>query len=288
MSNTQPVLPVLLVVALMGSAEPAQKPTPEELVTRHLAQLSGASGQPTRVGEVSGTCRMSSALDPVPVEGTFAIGTQGETSRLLVQFRSNVYEGEAIGFDGKQVHVGFAQPKLNARSALGMYLALNKVIVAEGLLGGVLSGRWPLASLAAREAKLSYEGIKKLEGRELHRVRYRAKRDQGDLSILLYFEPESYRHVASTFSSSRPQRPDFTASRSAGEADQFFTLDERFSDFETRDGMTVPTTWLLRYARTAASTTEWTYQFKVGSFSPRESPLATDTSSSGRFDGSRP
>ena len=117
-----------------------------------------------------------------------------------MRFRSDVYEGEAIGFDGKQVHVGFAQPRLNARSALGMFLAVNKVIVGEGLLGGVLNGRWPLADLAAREARLSYEGLKKLDGRELHRVRYRARRDQGDLAILLYFEPETYRHVASTFS----------------------------------------------------------------------------------------
>lgn len=265
MSRTRLVARVVLVIVLGGGATLAQKLTPDELVTRHLAQLTGASSRPATMDEASGTCRMSTALDPVPLDGTFNMAAQAGVSRLIVRFRSEVYEGEAIGFDGKQVNIGFAQPRLNARSALGTFLAVNNVIVAEGLLGGVLNGRWPLAALAAREARLSYEGMKKLDGRELHRVRYRAKRDQGDLSMLLYFEPETYRHVASVCSSSRPQSPNFTASRSAQEADQFFVLDERFSDFETRGGMTIPTTWLLRYSRTATSTTEWKYQFKVES-----------------------
>lgn len=265
MSTAQRIVPVVLVIILAGSATLAQKLTPDEIVRRHVAQLSGPSGTPVPVRGASGSCRMTTALNPGTLEGTFNITARADTSRLVVRFRSDVYEGEAIGFDGSQVNVGFAHPRLNARSALGMFLSVNKVIVREGLLGGVLNGRWPLLDLAAREGKLSYEGMKKLEGRELHRVRYRAKRDQGDLSILLYFEPDTYRHVASVFTSSRPQSPGFTASSSSREADQYFVLEERFSDFETRGAMTVPTTWLLRYSRTATATTEWTYQFKVQS-----------------------
>ena len=113
---------------------------------------------------------MTTALDGGTIEGTFTMTARADASRLVMRFRSDVYEGEAIGFDGNQVNVGFAQPRLNARSALGVFLTINKVIVGEGLLGGVLNGRWPLFDLAGREARLAYDGVKKLDGRELHRV----------------------------------------------------------------------------------------------------------------------
>jgi hypothetical protein len=202
------------------------------------------------------------------LQGPFTLLSTNETSRFTVQFGSDVYQGESIAFDGRQVEVGFAQPRQSLRSALGLFLSLNRVIVSEGLMGGVLNGRWPLFDLTAREARVSYDGLKKLEGRQLHRLRYRARRDQGDLIIHLYLEPDTFRHVASVYTSSRTQSMGSTPESSSQQADQYFTLEEHFSDFKTQDGLVLPGTWLLRYARTGTTTTEWKYLFTVQSVQP--------------------
>src|SRR5207245_6897539 len=68
----------------------------------------------------------------------------------------------------------------------------------EGLLGGVLVTAWPLLDVQERKAKLTYQGIKKFEGREFQVIRYRPKKGT-DLAIRLYFEPETLRHAMTTY-----------------------------------------------------------------------------------------
>jgi hypothetical protein len=241
----------------------AQKLTPEELVKRHTEQTLGrASATPKQT--VGGTCRVSSLMGAGAVDGTFEMLSTSDTSHWNLRFGIPTYEGESIAFDGRQVDVGFAQRRTNTRSALGLFLTTYGVIVRDGLLGGVLNRRWPLRDLAAREAKLSYDGLKKLDGVELHRVRYRFTRNQGDLTAHLYFEPDSFRHVASVYSATRSQDALSPQSMSP-QADELFTLSEKFSGFDASAGGAVPKGWLVHYARRGSTTIEWNYECKVQS-----------------------
>lgn len=264
---------VLLALFAVAATPLAQKLKPEELVARHVDQALSATDRAIRDREARGTCALTTTIMGAGrIDGPFTLASTGATSRFDLRFDREVYESESVTFDGKEVDVGFAQPRASMRSALGLFLSLNRVIIREGLLGGVLNARWAFFDLPARQAKLSYEGVKKFAGLDLHRLRYRARRDQGDLSILLYLDPETARHVATVYQSSRAQGLGATMESSSQQADQHFVLEERFSDFAAEGALTVPKTWVLRYARTGNTTTEWTYECKVRSIAAMAPP----------------
>ena len=138
----------------------------------------------------------------------------------------------------------------------------------EGLLGGELSTGWPLLDLDERKPRLTYEGLKAIDGKQLHEVQYKPKKGQ-DVQIRLYFEPETYRHVKTVYTlaiqaqlvqgggSSSPV-PEFggplSQSQSA-EASQSrqqqsrYSVEERFSDFKTVDGLTLPNHYVIHFTQ---------------------------------------
>ena len=158
----------------------------------------------------------------------------------------------------------------SSRSAVGIFLWVNKAIVGEGLIGGVLNARWPLLDLAARDAKVSYDGLKKMGGRDLHRLRYRAKAAAGPLDVLIFIEPETYRHVATIYTTSQAQGMGPTPEASSQQHELVYRLEESFSDFERFGQVTLPKTWTLRYERSGNTTSEWKYELKLESFEERE------------------
>ena|ERR1017187_8658426 len=91
-----------------------------------------------------------------------------------------------------------------ARSAFGNFVFVQDAVIREGLLGGVLSTAWPLLNLDERKAKVSFDGLKKIDGQELYELRYRPHKNT-DLEIHLYFDPQTYRHVETTYSYSVTQ-----------------------------------------------------------------------------------
>ncbi|MGA2263499.1 MAG: hypothetical protein ABSH28_18945 [Acidobacteriota bacterium] len=129
--------------------------------------------------------------------------SEGRKLRLAFTFGSSDYPGEQIVFNGERVDAGQVRP--GRRSSLSTFLYSYDVIAREGLLGGVLSTAWPLLDLDARQAKLDYSGLRKIEGRQLHEVKYKAKKNPGDLQVALYFDPETFRHVRTQYHMVRPQ-----------------------------------------------------------------------------------
>lgn len=258
------VASLLALIAAAPPAPPAQKVRPEDVVQGHVERTLGSSDRRVRDRSVRGSCRMTTTtMGAGWLEGPFTMTSSPDASNFSVQFKNEAYEGESFSFDGENVEIAFAQPRRGLRSAMGLFLSVNRVVIREGLFGGVLNARWPLFDAARREAKISYDGRKKLDGRERHRLRYRARRDQGDLSILLYFDPDTFRHVATVYESSRAQGMGLTMEQSSQLTEQRFHLEESFSGFDARDGVTLPGRWVVRYARTGDSTTEWKYDCKV-------------------------
>jgi hypothetical protein len=259
------VLGVLAVGATSPPASAKQKLTPEQLVQLHLQALTAGSLPPReQTREVKGVVAATMPARAAGLlAGTFQLTSGSTSSRFAMKFDSDLYEGETFTATGNQVEVANAQPRTGSRSAVGNFVSRYRVIVSEGLLGGVLNTRWPLLDVAGRQPKLSYDGVKSLAGRELYRLRYRAKENQGGLDVELYFDPKTYRHAATVYSTSQAQGLGATPEASSQEADMHFRIEERFGRFEEVGGMILPKSWSLRYERTGNTANEWKYDLTV-------------------------
>jgi hypothetical protein len=257
----------------------AEKITGEQLLKLHAQSVFGAAAPAAdQTRDIRGACTtMTPARATGQLAGTFRFVSGATSSKFTLQFSTDLYEGETFTVEGEQVEIGFAQPRTSSRSAVGTFVARNRVIVGEGLFGGALNGRWALFRVADRKPKLTYDGLKKLDGRDLHRLRYRAKDKQGDLEVALYFEPDTYRHVASVYTSSQAQGMGTTIESSSQEADIHFKMEERFADFVTMGGMTLPKTWRIRYERSGNTANEWRYDLTVQSIDGGTAPTGKAT-----------
>jgi hypothetical protein len=260
-------------LAVTGAVLAAEKPRPEELVKQHLQEgLGGAVLPAGQLRDIRGTASVTTpARASGTLTGSFRFVSSASASRVVVKFgATDLYEGEGWETDGTDVQIAFAQPRTSSRSAVGIFLWMNKVIVGEGLLGGVLNARWPLLDLQARGAKITYDGLKKLQGRELHRLRYRARSRQGPLDVLIFLEPSTSRHVATVYTSSQAQGMGARPETSSREEDLVFRLEEGFSDFERFGSATLPRTWTLRYERLGNTSSEWKYELELEGLEERD------------------
>lgn len=240
----------------------AQKLTVEEVVARHLDAIGSA--------EARKSVKSRNALGAVTVVlrlgGTGTVGgksqllSEGQKMRMAYAFDTLDYPGEEIAFNGEDVSVGWVRP--GQRSPLSAFLLSYDTIVREGLLGGVLSTSWPLLEREARQPKLEYSGLKKIEGKQLHEVKYRARKGQSDLQISLYFDPETFRHVRTQYKLVRSAVMASDPTLSSAQQDTRYTLTEVFDKFKETDGLTLPTWTSLDLTIEGQSTTimtHWTF-----------------------------
>ena len=251
-------------LALVAAAAPAaDKLKPEEVVQKHLASVSpdaGAFGP--RV--VRGECRMyGRQTGQGSIGGTFVFSTTPPATRLAVDFGAAEYGAEVFAFDGAEAEIGYANKARGRRSAVATFVSANDTIVREHLLGGVLNGLWALASLADSGAKVSYDGLRRLDDRELHKLKYRAKKGQNDLDVSIWLEPETFRHVATVCTRSYAQAMVGDPTASSRQSDTYFRFEERFGEWKSVEGLAIPTRWTIRYEASSNQTTEWRYELAV-------------------------
>ncbi len=242
--NFSAVLFLVVLLAPVLAEEP--KLEPEELVARHLEALGSPeilSTVQNRTAEGEG--RMELLLGGAgSLQGPALFVSEGRKILLSIQFDAVFYAAEEISFDGEKCYVGYTQP--GYRSQLGDFLYLYDDLVKEGLLGGVLSTAWPLLDLEARNPRLDYEGLKKVNGQELLDLRYRMRRGGGDFRIHLYFDPETFHHRATIYKITIPAALASSIELSARQRDTHLTLEEWFSDFHLTDDLDLPAHWTIR------------------------------------------
>lgn len=258
--------------ALISQALAANPPAnAEELVAQHLDSIASASvraGLKTRVaqGPVRYTILVGGAGT---LDGKAQIASDGKKLVFMMKLPNNEYRGEQFIFNGEKDSVAFSTAR-QSRSILGSFVFVQDAVIREGLLGGVLTTAWPLLNLDERKAKLSFDGLKKVDGQDLYDVRYRPHKNT-DLEIHLYFDPQTYHHVETTYSYSTTQSltgvssataaglepvtsgaPGRTGTNGASQSGSpetaqarltpnRYRLTEKFSDFKTVDGVTLPT-----------------------------------------------
>jgi hypothetical protein len=245
----------------MFSSADETKLTSEELVARHLEAIGSAAARSavkTRV--VQG----SAVYAPIVggggrVEGKTGLVSEGHKLRFMMKFNQGDYRGENVVFNGSAMGLAFATSN-QSRSVFGAFLSSQDAIVREGLLPGVLSTAWPLLDIENRKPKIILEGLKRIDGTAAYQVRYLPHK-HSDLQILLYFDQETFRHIKSVYSLDVGNNvgPSITESIRL-QADRT-TLEEWFSDFQTIDGLTLPSHWKIHFTRElpngATTVTEW-------------------------------
>jgi len=220
---------------------------PEDLVAKHLdsiGSLQSRSGLKSRVVQGAATYRIlvggTGAID-----GKYVFASEGPKSNYLFKINTSGYRGEQFIWDGNKISVAGTYAD-KSRSEFGDFLLGQDIAVRENLLGGVWSSEWPLFDVSGRKAKLHYEGLKKIDGQEFLVLRYQPKRNS-DLDIALYFSPETYRHVMTTYKATRAAGLGRTEVETARKQSTLYVIEERFSDFQTTDGLTLPTHYDLRF-----------------------------------------
>src|SRR5438309_8392384 len=175
-----------------------EKMKPEELVAKHLESIGLAEARAAaRSRIITGTAVASFRMGGHgQAQGKALLASQGPKSLITMVFGLVDYPHEKIAYDGQKVTVGQVRP--GVRTLLGRFLAANGLAFSEGLAGGTLSAAWPLLDLTSRNAKLQYEGLKKIGKRELHALKYSAPKSS-DLKVTLFFEHETFQHVRTEY-----------------------------------------------------------------------------------------
>ena len=224
---------------LAGASQ--EKLKSEELVARHLASIGSPEDRANRTGcTAEGTSRMTTQLGSLGGPAFFF----SEGRKLCMSFLLNYenYPSEEVAFDGEKVTVSYKNWREKKRSALGGFVLGFQGMVKEGLWGGVLSTAWPLLDLEGRSPKLKYKGLKKVDGKELHRLEYKMQKGGRGFKITLYFE-QTYRHVLTTYSGQLGRT--------------WYKLEESFSDFRLVDGLTLPLRRKLHFSLNSGESWDW-------------------------------
>jgi len=237
-----------LVLATMAPGKP--KLSPDEVVQAHLKSL----GSPEDLDKLR-TCVWEGKVSTVivnsghpPSMGIAKLFSEGRKYRISLGFDFVDYKGEHFFSDGSKTEFGFSRTNSVGRSAFGDFMAPYDQILKDGLLGGTLSTAWALLDVPARQAKLDYDGLKKIGGKELHVLAYHPKKGLGaDSHIQLFFEPDTFRHVRSFYSVSMTSG--IRNSRGGSESEVHEDVEETFANFVTFEGITVPRQWTITYTQ---------------------------------------
>lgn len=221
----------------------------DELVAQHLDSIASPAvraGLKTRV--VHGPLHFRLVVGGAGyLDGKAVLVSDGEKFQFFMKIASSDYNGEQVIYDGQEDSVAFSTVR-QRRSDFGEFMFVQDAVIREGLLGGALSTAWPLLSLDERKAKLSFEGLKKMDGQQLYKLSY-VPHKSTDLKIDLYFDPETYHHVETVYSLNVSSQMVSSIRASAQQVDARYTLQEKFSDFKTADGVTLPTHYNIQFSR---------------------------------------
>ncbi len=279
MFRFKPTLVLFLVLVASSSlvAVPAvtEKMKPEDVVAKHIASIGtpealAAAKSRVAQGDAKAISRSSAVRD---ISGIAQLASEGDKVVFAMIFNSTGYPYEKAAFDGNKVTVAVWETT-GKRSALGDFLVAQETIFKQGLMGGSLTSAWPLLNLTARNPKLSYSGLKKINDREAHELKYQAKGT--DLKVSLFFDAETFRHVRTEYaysvSARMGARPSGGVQSPATDTGSMsmnrYKLVEEFSDFKEESGLTLPHTYKLRLTvdTTQALLLEWVVNFNQFGF----------------------
>ena len=236
-------MPVLLVAICARAAGAALGA--DEIIKQHLQSLGSPEARTAKSRVVEGSAIYKLLVGGSgQIQGKAVLVSEKQKLHLLLKVNANEYRGEQFICDGERTNVAGTYAD-KTRSEFGEFVRTQDVMLREGLLGGVLSTAWPMLDADVRKAKVNYEGEKRVENRQLQVLRYRPKKAT-DLIIFLYFDPETFRHVMTSYELTI--RPTVVSEiKNARQQEIRYRIEERFGDFKVVDGLTLPSHYDLRF-----------------------------------------
>jgi hypothetical protein len=240
----------------------------EDVVARHLDSIGTAeirSAAKTRL--VQGTSRFKISLtgggEP---QGTSALVSEGRKAVVMIKLANGDYRGEQFVTDGEKVYIA-ATASSHRRSSFGEFVHSQDQIICEGLMGGTLTTAWALLNLEANKPKLSYNGLKKINGEEAYEIGYHSKK-KDDLTVHLYFDKDTYRHVMTTYSVTlasgvAPNSGVTDITQTAKQRETRYTIEEQFNDFKTAEGLTLPSKYVIHFTQELQDGTTEVYEWVI-------------------------
>lgn len=257
--KTGAFLAICCIFTIMVSGISAADLSPEQLVSEHLKSI-GDTNMLSQVKSISliGNSEVNFILGMSgQMNGTSMLVSEGSQAGIGMMFDDINYPGEYFAYDGKNVTVGHIKPGL--RSPIADFIYRYNKVMKNGIVGGVLSSAWPLLDIKRNRPNMKARKTK-VDGAELYEIEYRPRDNHGEMTIRMYFDPETYRHVSTEYKvrtdndmtaggnnpfNSNENSSILAISQVRGES--FYTLTERFDDFRKVGALTLPYSYTIDY-----------------------------------------
>jgi hypothetical protein len=272
-----------VVLAVASPIVHAADLKPEDVVARHLDSIGTADTRAAAKSRiVQGTAQFKMRVGGAgELQGTSALVSEGRKSVLMIKLVNNDYHGEQFVTDGDKVSV-FATTANHKWSDFGEFVRSQNQIVREGLMGGTLTTSWVLLNPDKNKLQLAYDGEKKADGRPAYQLTYHSK-EKDDLTIHLFFDSETYRHIMTTYSitlasgfggfvpslsdqaglTTPSNAPGADVTQSSKQKETRYMIEERFTDFKTTDGLTLPTKYVIHFTEELQNGTTKLYEWDL-------------------------
>ncbi len=268
---------VLTVIFLFANSTFAQKMKAEDVIAKHLDSIgTNAPRAATKSQIVVGDAQIKFITrKTTPVVGRIVIAAAGEKNFWGMNLNSTDYPSEKFSYDGNKAKVAFT--RTGFRSILGNFVLSNNALIKDGLLGGTLSHSWSMLNTANNKAKISFDGTKKVAGKEAYVLGYSPK-GGSDVDIKLYFDKETFRHIRTEYKRVSSAGIGASPEASSRYSENRITLTEDFSDFKPEGNITLPHGYRISYLTTGTSngSTEIEFIFNLTQFAFNQN-LAANT-----------
>ena len=240
------VLALFAVASANGKIKADDKISPEELISKHLESIGSAEARAAnKTLTILGTSKATfKGRGEGVTEGIAVLASEGDKHMIGMKFNNSSYQYETVGYDGKDLSVGFVIP--GERSVWGEFLRTNEGAFEIGILGGVLSNAWELYNYNEKKGKLKSKGMETIDGQKLYEFDYNPKKGT-DLRIKLYFDSD-FRHVRTEYTRT------ISAGLSGGGVDassgrgaKRFKMIETFSNFKPENNLNLPHTYNIYF-----------------------------------------
>ncbi len=236
---------ILLSILLVAvSSALAQKMDPEQIFQKNLESVASAEKR-AALKNLTALAEVKYSVGPNHKEvfnGPAVIVTEGSKMALAFSLPFQDYPQEKFSYDDKALRIGFALPGF--RSLLGEFLHTYEEIVKVHSLASPFRRLFLAEDATSRTEKFSFEGVRKLDGREVFVISLAPRAGSG-LSTRFYYDKETFRHLRTEFTrtvgatiGTRGEVPEHTS-------DTRQEMIEEFSDFKTENGVTLPRKYKL-------------------------------------------
>ncbi len=256
----------LLAFLALASSAFSQKMTPEDILAKHLESIGTAAARAKNTSRIIVGNADVEFITPknLPSQGRIVLASADNKMFWGLNLNALDYSQEKFSFDGSKAKVAFVRN--GVRSILGNFVVTNDVVLQESLFGGTLSTSWALLDLKDKKVKLTSEGRKKIDGKDVYALGYAAK---SDVAITLYFDAETFRHVRTEYKRTSSAGIGTSPDQSSRFSETRIKVTEDFADFKAEKGLILPHKYRILYSvngQNGSNEIKWTFDLNEFAF----------------------